>query len=225
MAPGDHTEARNVPAFGEAELNNPGAVPGRTTSRPSGDSFALHRRVLITFFRGNWLHAASLPLGMAGWSLIKRSARLAHYRTSRFFPHQHAGKGSGSPAVAATDGLPAACDRTGDRPLRFHARALGFVGQNDEHATLTCNNPAPPTWIQAGILIRIDVQPPTGVVPVVQSQTAPQPLSPPTQVLPGVVPLPVHPRLDLPPPRRLRGGCRLTWSRAGMQCRKRSCMN
>jgi len=35
-----------------------------------------------------------------------------------------------------------------------------FVVPNDEHATLVCNNPAPPQWIQPGVCIRIDVQPP-----------------------------------------------------------------
>lgn len=37
-----------------------------------------------------------------------------------------------------------------------------FVVSNDEHATLVCRNPAPPTWIQPGVRIRIDVRPPEG---------------------------------------------------------------
>ena len=37
-----------------------------------------------------------------------------------------------------------------------------FVVQNDEDATLTCGNPAPPAWIQPGVRIRIDVRPPPG---------------------------------------------------------------
>src|SRR5262249_23809644 len=39
-----------------------------------------------------------------------------------------------------------------------------FVVPNDEHATLVCNNPAPPQWIQPGVLIRIDVQPPVAAL-------------------------------------------------------------
>ena len=42
-----------------------------------------------------------------------------------------------------------------------------FVVPNDEHATLVCNNPAPPQWIQPGVRIRIDVQPP--VVAITES--------------------------------------------------------
>jgi len=42
-----------------------------------------------------------------------------------------------------------------------------FVVPNDEHATLVSNNPAPPQWIQPGVRIRIDVQPP--VVAITES--------------------------------------------------------
>ena len=37
-----------------------------------------------------------------------------------------------------------------------------FVVSNDEHATLVCQNPAPPAWIDPGVRIRIDVGPPAG---------------------------------------------------------------
>ena len=36
-----------------------------------------------------------------------------------------------------------------------------FVVTNDEHATLTSKNPPPPEWIQAGVVIRIEVDGPT----------------------------------------------------------------
>jgi hypothetical protein len=35
-----------------------------------------------------------------------------------------------------------------------------YIVPNDERATLVCRKPRPPAWIQPGILIRIDVQPP-----------------------------------------------------------------
>lgn len=38
----------------------------------------------------------------------------------------------------------------------------GFVVSNDEYATLVCQNPAPPAWIQPGVHIQIEVRPPTG---------------------------------------------------------------
>jgi hypothetical protein len=36
-----------------------------------------------------------------------------------------------------------------------------FVVPNDEYATLACRNPAPPAWIQPGVGIRIQVEPPS----------------------------------------------------------------
>jgi hypothetical protein len=38
-----------------------------------------------------------------------------------------------------------------------------FVVPNDEHATLACTEPPPPSWIQPGVMIRIEVDPPLGI--------------------------------------------------------------
>src|SRR4051794_4388216 len=35
-----------------------------------------------------------------------------------------------------------------------------FVVPNDEHSTLSCQTPPPPDWIQPGVAIRIEVEPP-----------------------------------------------------------------
>jgi hypothetical protein len=53
-------------------------------------------------------------------------------------------------------------------------QAWAFIVDNDEHATLCSRNPAPPPWIQPGVIIRISVDPLSGVGPHLAQPSAAQ---------------------------------------------------
>lgn len=71
-----------------------------------------------------------------------------------------------------------------------------FVVSNDEYATLVCQNPAPPAWIQPGVRIRIDVRPLAGggVAEGVFGEDAARPTS-------DAVPAPERPRTPIEEPK------------------------